>query len=238
MMKTQGRPNRADGFTLIELLVVISIIALLIALLLPAIKRARESARNVMCLSNLKQLGLVWGYYTEAHDGSFATGYTSSFSDPPWLWYLMLRDSEVGYDAYKTLHCPSMWAFGWFDDYTGEVPYPGDYRGGSRVGPYGVEGLWPSYIEIGYGYNMTITAAGDHAISDFDRPSQTGLHAETGSFYWWNHYGSGGEFGYAYADRHYVEIGNVLFIDFHVEAVETVLVGPERRYPTDLYDPP
>ncbi len=63
-------PNRA--FTLIELLVVISIIALLIALLLPALQGARESARQVLCLSNQRQMGIV--LHTAATDqGDFPT---------------------------------------------------------------------------------------------------------------------------------------------------------------------
>lgn len=59
--------NRKSGFTLVELLVVISILALLISLLLPALARARRTANNVVCLSNLRQLGLAYQEYVSEY---------------------------------------------------------------------------------------------------------------------------------------------------------------------------
>jgi prepilin-type N-terminal cleavage/methylation domain-containing protein len=85
--------SNGAGFTLIELLVVISIIALLMAILMPALQRVKKQARAVKCQANLKQWGVVFAMYTGDNNGSFPPGDGDNVAvkDPTGLWMYVLR---------------------------------------------------------------------------------------------------------------------------------------------------
>ena len=62
---------RRSGFTLVELLVSVSIVALLVAILIPAVKQARDSAKVLLCATNLRQIGIAWNLYLPSNNDTF-----------------------------------------------------------------------------------------------------------------------------------------------------------------------
>ena len=93
--------RNACGFTLVELLVVISIIAVLVSLIFPAINVARSAARKTQCTSNLRQFGIGFNAYAEAHRGSMTSGafdwkYDGPVSEVGWVADLRKQGTPVG----------------------------------------------------------------------------------------------------------------------------------------------
>jgi len=90
----RGQP--LHGFTLVELLVVIGVIAVLISILLPALSKARESARRVACASNLRQWGQICYLFANDHRGKFPAAYRMSISRGLYCSNLRTNDGPNG----------------------------------------------------------------------------------------------------------------------------------------------
>ena len=128
-----------SGFTLVELLVVLAVIALLAAILLPALSKAKESARTTQCLNQMRQLGLAVRLYVDENGDAFPRSEHSAFASGqlPWersLAPLLGSSTTAWTNLLKGLyHCPSdkrttPWSYGLNvyyelgpdDDYTGK----------------------------------------------------------------------------------------------------------------------
>ena len=134
-MKTRD-PQRFAAFTLIELLVVISIIALLIAILLPALSKARASGRLVNCKSNLKQQGIGLHTYTNdyreflPYAKNFAWQYSSEDPSMPYIQNVMapyIEGDDPGNRVSAAYRCPSVDA-GYGESWLRDDPTATHYR--------------------------------------------------------------------------------------------------------------
>lgn len=153
------------GFTLIELLVVISIIAVLMSIMMPALGRVREQAKKTVCMTNLKQWGVIFNMYTNEYNGKFMPGWGSVGKTAGDNWsgsWLVALKSYYMEDA-DLLLCP------------GIKRYETANSTSTSHGSHGAWGVSPTHIkdpelydlEGSYGINWWITNPKETMLSGF-----------------------------------------------------------------------
>jgi len=192
------------GFTLIELLVVVAIIAVLVAILLPALNRARESARKLICMTNQRALGLAVRFYVDDNNGTFFNSYPSYNY---WHWwnykiihgYLPHASGSSESDWGKFSYCPAADALG-----MGNASTSGGYR----------------YSWIGF----NLLLHGGQRESTITRPSETLMLAD--SVHWsdpdfgvWRLYWRIGVWECGVPHARHMGAVNVAWVDGHCSSV-------------------
>jgi len=201
---------RKTGFTLIELLVVVAIIATLAAMLLPVLSQARERARQAVCISNLKNIGIGLMIYAQDYDGWAPYSWDGKYQWPRTLWNAKYFPGEYWVpNSQKLFSCPS-------GPKSGVVGSPADQTYGMRCDAddgfsWRIAGGKAIVYRTFYGRATKVTTYTPSSFA-FIADSQNG---EKHQVYVWIYYNAGYDYKKKICARHSGQ-ANILFGDGHV----------------------
>ena len=229
---------RPKAFTLIELLVVISIIALLVGILLPALGAARRTAQSAVCMSNLRQIGTTYAMYDTDYEG-FLPPYQIYRSDAPFgvrfpYWFQYLPDNYLANNK-DISKCPSDELIDVQLGIPGRGPFP-TLDAGDMVLYYSYA-MNPNTPKSSVPIPVTIIPA-PPSIERYSpglstlipQPSSHALMLETASSGLLN---PSTVFNYFRFDHGGESRMNIVFADFHVETLDQEYVYPAANFSAD-----
>jgi len=234
--------RRVLGFTLVELLVVIAIIAVLISMLLPALSKARRSALSLVCLSNLRQVGIGMMQYVNDNRGTLPLADVQVSTNEPsyWLgiygsgWVSRLADkkyvattTEQNRTKRDVFSCP-IDVQGRPQDYTANMPYYSSYRALEVFG-------WRSSPILWTGAKLRDMPAWNSNSQCFTNRGKRPWPILTEKHTWLSGM-LGAPWSFGHFDARYHPTGNaVLFSDWHVEIGAVTWADPKRTNGSVLF---